>query len=515
MLKPNRVLTAGPRRWTYLRKSRGFVGVGAACVLAVVCNLFAARYERRWDLTTDARYTPSKPLREQLQRLPREVTAVVLLGHGDPLAPSIEQLLISYRNVSKKVVIDWVDPDREPARYLARQNDLGIRVGRTEDGQVTNDALLVLTSGERKYYVTPQDVTGLDPEHSDGGATFEHSFAVGLKSLFRATKPLVCFTTGHRELSLSDRSPIGLSRFKERLERDALTTQTLDIITETSSAIDACRVIVVASPDVPLSTNAIAKLSHALTSRSNLLLLGGVIPDSDGKLISLGFEPLAKLGGIELLPNVVIEYDNDYRLPELFGESFFASPAEHAVNRGLLRGEGDTPLRVVVSLAQSQASVSGGPARPLLLSSRKSVTLTDVSHLATATPAETTAAMTSHIVAMASTVEQLRAPATRLVVMPTNIVQNRSFENPALVVTQAFADSVVSWLTAEAEQEVEFTPRTERPLGLALSEHELSQIVRYVLWIMPLAVLLSGLGVYLLRRNNGRSRERRPQSRRD
>ena len=225
-------------------------------------------------------------------------------------------------------------------------------------------------------------------------------------------------------------------------------------------------------------------------------MLGGVVPNTDGKLVSLGFEPLAKLGGIELFPNVVIELHDDYRLPNLFGETFFASPVEHAINRGLYRGQGDSPLRVVVALAQSQSNTPGGPARPLLTSSRKSITLSDVSALANEKLIQDSAAATSHVVAMAGLVERPQATANRLVVMPTNIVQNRSFENPALVVSQAFADSVVSWLVAETEHEVEFTPRAERPVGLSLSEEEFSQILRYVLWVMPLAVLLSGFGVF-------------------
>ena len=257
------VLPSRPRRSTFFLKNTGFIGVSAAFVLALVANLMAARYDRRWDVTTDNRYTPSAPLRELLHRLPDSVTVAVLLGHGDPLAPSIEQLLASYRNESKRLVVDWVDPDREPARYLARQSELGIRVGRTDDGQVTTDALLVLSSGERKYYVTPEDITGLDPEHSDGGASFEHAFAVGLKSLSRTNKPQVCFTTGHRELSLNDRSPVGLSRFKERLERDALSTRTIELTDENEPSTPSCRLIVVAAPDVPLSASAVAKLSRA------------------------------------------------------------------------------------------------------------------------------------------------------------------------------------------------------------------------------------------------------------
>jgi hypothetical protein len=105
---------------------------------------------------------------------------------------------------------------------------------------------------------------------------------------------------------------------------------------------------------------------------------------------------------------------------------------------------------------------------------------------------------------MAGLVEKNGAKANRVIVMPTNLVQNRTFDSAALVVTQAFTDSVTSWLTEESAVDLELTPRRTRPLGLSLSEEEMTQIIRYVLYVMPLSVLVSGFGVFLMRRSDGR-----------
>ena len=493
-----------PRKLPKRRFQLGILGVGSIVLFAVLANALAVRFDQRWDVTADKRYTPAPALREILHHLRGPVIVVVLLSRADPLSPTIEQLLLSYRSESRLLTVDWVDPDRDETRFLSKQAELGIAAGRTEDGQVTTDALLVLVSKSQKYFLTVESIAGLDPEHSDSGASFEHAFAVGLKSLFREQKPQVCFTLGHRELSISDQSPVGISRFKERLERDALSSKSVDLTTEGSESLASCSLIVIPSPDVPLSERAISLLRESVTARSNLLLLGGVVPNSDGKLQSVGFEPLAKLAGIELLPSIVVEYDYRFRLPNLFGETFFATPAEHAINRGLMRGSGDAPLRVVVSLAPSLSALSGSRALPLLLSSRKTLVFTDVSDLSRAKPEPDEAKMSSHIVAISGQVERVRGTAGKVVLAPTNLVQNRSFEAPALVVTQAFTESVVSWLVAEPGQEVEYLPRSERPRGLELSRSEFHELLRYVLFVMPSAVLLLGLGVYLRRRNDGR-----------
>lgn len=500
-----RALTQRSRSFSRFTRS---VGVTAAFGICALGNLFAARFDHRWDLTTDQRYTPSAPLRSILQSLKTEVTAVVLLGRGDPLAPSIAQLLASYRDVSAKLKVEWIDPDKDPTRYLARKSELGIREGRTEDGLVTTDSLLVLVSQDRKYYLTPEDITGLDPENSDGGSSFEHAIAVGLSSLFRREKPQICFTFGHREVSLADQSPEGLSQLQHRLDHDALSTRTVDLGAAQEQALVGCRVIVVASPDVPMSTAAVERVTQAAEGGASLLLLGGLIPNAQGKLESVGLEPLAQLGGIQMMRSLVIEQDELHRLPNLFGGTFFATPADHPVNRALWRGSGESPLRVVVALAQRLAIPEGSLAKPLLTSSRKSKTESslDVAALERAElqANEPSAEHSSYNVAVASEVVLPSGKSCRIIASPVNLVQNRTFDNPALIVTQSFTDSVFSWLAADPGQSIEVIPRTTRPLGLELSSSELSAIVRYVLFVLPMAVLLSALGVYWLRRKDGR-----------
>jgi hypothetical protein len=486
--------------------------VASVVVLVIVANLFAVRYEQRWDVTTDGRYTPSPKVTHLLRTLPRPTTAIVFLGRGDPLAPSVEQLLSSYANVTSRFHVEWVDPDRDPARFLAKQTELGIRTGQTEDGLVTTDALVVLRSSDSKqYYLTPEDVTGLDPEHSDGGATFERAIATALTSLARTNKPVFCFTTGHRELSPTDLSPIGLARFQQRLERNAMLTKVVDPLGETEAALSECNVIAIAAPDVPLTPAAIERLVEAAKRTSSLLLLGGVVPSDSGRLVSVGLEPLAKLGGIQLQSNLTIEFDDRFRLPNLYGETFFATPVEHAVTRGLLRGPADAPLRVVVALAQSQSKIPGSNAQALLVSSAKSKTVSDVSRLAEGSPKPDTDLLKSEVVAMAGIIDRPAQSPNRVVVLPTNIVQNRSYDSPALVVTQAFADSVVAWLTASPNETIEVAARSERPMGLELSERETIELTRYVLLVMPGAVLLFGMAVYARRRRDGRRTQRSTQ----
>jgi hypothetical protein len=477
----------------------GQLGMVAAVCVAVLLNLFGIRLDRRWDFTADRRYTPTAALRTILEELPADVTVVVLLSRADPLAPTVDQLLSGYRLMTQHLAVEWLDPDRDPVRYLSRQSELGLGAGRTDDGRVGSDAVLVIVARGRRYTIEPSDLLGLDPDAGDSTSHFEHTLAVALRTVFEPASPTVCFTDGHRELSTTDQSPLGLSRLKEHLEHDAVATRLTNLADSDEHTLAGCRLIVVAAPDVSLSPDALRRLTIAAQT-SSLLLLGGVVPGTDGRLTTVGLEPLARLGGIVLGANVVIELDSAFRLPNLFGETFLSTPSEHPVTRGLLRGRPTSPLRVVVSLAQSLEAQPGYQPRPLLSSSPVSVSLQDISEQSLTRIESTREGAKAHVVAMAGPIHASANEQRRIAVAPSNVVQNRSFETPSLLVTQAFGLSLVSWLLAERASLVEFEPRPNRRVGFELSAQELSDIARYAVLVMPGCCLLAGLGVWLLRR---------------
>lgn len=494
--------------WSRLgAKAPSLLGVLAALTIAVVGNLLTARFDHRWDLTPDRRYTPSPMLQRILGGLRQDATVVVLLGRTDPLAPTIEQLLSSYRQLTPHLQIDWIDPDRDPVRFLSRQSELGLEAGHTENGQVGSDAVLVVTAGGRRHYIEAQDLVELDPDVGDSTSHFEHAIAVALNAVFDATPPTVCFTEGHRELSLTDRSPVGLFRLGERLEHDTMTVKSVDLAGGARVDMTECRLIVVAAPDVPLSEGAVRQLKQE-TAHASLLLLGGAVPNTEGKLVSVGLEPLASLGGISLNTAVVIEKDDAFRLPGLFGETFYATPMEHPTTRGLLRGKATSPLRVVVSLAINMQRQAGSAALPLLQSSPHSILLTDVSADQVNLATSKQHGLGSHSVAMAGTLAGTN-DTLRIALLPANVLQNRAFETPSLLVTQAFGTSVVSWLVATQSNALEFSARPNRVAGAELSAGELSAIARYVGLVMPGCFLLVGLGVLFLRRKQTRGPENR------
>ena len=101
-------------------------GVFAAAVIAVCVNVLVARFYQRWDWTSRGLYTLSSATLETLHGLDDQLSVVVLLGKSDPLTLSVRHMLTSYGAETQQLDVRFVDPDRNPAEFLALQQKYGI-----------------------------------------------------------------------------------------------------------------------------------------------------------------------------------------------------------------------------------------------------------------------------------------------------------------------------------------------------------------------------------------------------
>ena len=137
-------------------------GVLAAAVIAVCVNVLVHRFYKRWDWTTGSLYTLSEPTLETLHSLPDPVEAIVFLSASDPMRLSVEHMLAAYQAETKLLKTRFVDPDRNPAQFLALEKEYGIVAGKTEDGRVVTDAAIVLTRGGQRWFITTDDMVVYD-----------------------------------------------------------------------------------------------------------------------------------------------------------------------------------------------------------------------------------------------------------------------------------------------------------------------------------------------------------------
>lgn len=182
----------------------------------VVANVLADRYNKSYDATANKRFSLSDQTAKIVKGLKQDAT--ITYYNQSTRFRDGKDLLEQYANLSPKLHVKYVDPDKEP--QLARE--AGIR----------NFGTAVVQVGAKKEEaksMTEEGITG--------------AFIRDLKSNTRT----VCFVSGSGEHQLDDSNRGGLSHFKELLAKDNYESKSVDLLTK-GEVPSECTTLVVAGP---------------------------------------------------------------------------------------------------------------------------------------------------------------------------------------------------------------------------------------------------------------------------
>jgi len=507
------------------RESLQMAGVVAAMVLAVVANVLSARHFARWDWTSARRWSLSPATTETLRSLERRVDVWVIAGPSEPLAQPLQQLLVAYQAGSSRVDVHWIDPDRDAVQLVDLQQRFGLQAGRSEDGRVATDAIVLVASGDRHWFLTPQDLfEQADDVHVRPRE--ERALTQAIRNVLGGEKAKLCFTVGHGELSVeADRDEReGLGGVRDLLEKDNYELASIDLgapLVGDARPLAGCTVAVVAGPQAPFAPAEAARLRTWLMEGGNLLaVIGPLDASTPTGLTPAGLDDVLAPFGIALDDVVVHDLDEEVAVPETHGEGFFVEARPHAVTRALVAGGSDPhPPRVATFFTRSLRHVSppGAPgAAELLVTTGGAFAKTSIAGASAwkdAPPREPGDPQGPFVVAMAAERARIGPSAphgpravvlgSRFALAEDNWRQPRSLHGTAFLV-----DSALSWLSARPEV-VDVPDRPEVDAGMRVPEQGRAEVKRYVLVFMPLAALLLGLAVWAWRRSS----ENRPYER--
>ncbi len=499
-------------------RSLPVVGVFAAAVLTAAINVVSARHPTRFDWTSDALYTLSAATLDTLAGITEPIDVTVFLGRANPLHASTAEMLEAYRARAPLVKVRYVDPDRDPGELLALQTRYRIEAGRAENGRVVTDAIIIIARGEQRWFITHDDVVSYDEESGEASPHLERALTIGLRQVLVPTPVTVCFTIGHEEISIDDVSPTGLAELARRLEKENYAVREIDLGGNENPDLSPCSLTVVAAPDVPFSPAAAERVVAHFRAGGNVLVLASAGLSERLRVEERGLARITEAAGIGFAGGVVLETNPEARVPEGFGETFFAMPQNHAVTRALFR-RGQPELQVLVALAQPLRAVDGETLPEVLLAATSSAaTVIDLRALVDGTagrPATgTRSEPTPPAVAMAaergaSPRNQPNEPGARVVtrrrmiVAPASIAFARNWRDPTLLGTRRFFEGALSWLSARSLL-VDVPKRQSHPVGLSLSEGDLGEVWRYVMLYMPGSTAV--LAVLILWRRRSKAR---------
>src|ERR1700689_1836829 len=207
-------------QWLKARQTKygAYAGIYLLVVLAilVVVNILANRYNKSFDTTSNKRYS----LSEQTQKIVKGLkqNATITYYNQSTHFQEGKDLLDEYANLSSKIHVAYVDPDKSPE--LARA--AGIR----------NFGTAVVQVGAKKEIakdLTEEGITG--------------AFIRDLKGTTRT----VCFVTGSGEHQIDNTERDGFSRFKDLLSKDEYEARSIDLLQKAEVPSD-CTALVIAGP---------------------------------------------------------------------------------------------------------------------------------------------------------------------------------------------------------------------------------------------------------------------------
>jgi ABC-type uncharacterized transport system involved in gliding motility auxiliary subunit len=248
------------------------VSVVAMAVILVLVNVFAVRYDTRFDLTAEGFFTLSPQTRQVLEQLPQPVKVWAVSSVPDP---NLREQLERYRRVN---------PDQFDFAFINPRNN-PVETRRLE---VSQDQTLVVEAGSRKQQIPQPAVPELESQLTP--LILQVTDTESLRAYF---------IEGHGELTLNPApgSP-GLAQVAAALGRDGFEAEPLNL--RRNDIPDDAGILVVAGPEQPLLPGEADKLKEYLDQGGSVLLL--LNPQTDP-----GLDELFEDWGIELANDVIVD----------------------------------------------------------------------------------------------------------------------------------------------------------------------------------------------------------------
>ncbi|HLM82487.1 MAG TPA: GldG family protein [Terriglobales bacterium] len=430
----------------------------------VVANVLADRYNKSYDSTSNKRYSLSDQTAKIVKGLKQGAT-ITYFNQSTRFSDG-KDLLDEYANLSPKLKVQYVDPDKDP--QAAR--DAGIR----------NFGTAVVQVGEKKEEaksMTEEGITG--------------AFIRDLKSSTRT----ICFVSGGGEHQIDDSERGGLSHFKDLLTKESYETRTISLLQKAEVPND-CTTLVVAGPtrnyeqpEVDAIKSYVENGGRALLMLDSPLKIGrSEIADNDA------LANLLQSWGVTLKKNLILDLN----------------PIGQLVGLG--------PQVALVTSYESQPIVSEmkGTATGFPLSRSLEIKSTDKSSVQKLFDSSSTSLATSNLSSPAvdaNDPKNTKGPLTLAAAGTYNTGKENSEGRFVVVGSSSWVDNgfinfngnndlalnTINWLSSD-EDLISIRPKEREDRRITMTRAQLSWVRATSQFLLPAMVVIAGIGVWWKRR---------------
>ena len=435
-------------------------------VIAIVAvgNVLANRYNKTYDGTTNKRYSLSEQTAKIVRGLKQDAT--ITYFNQSTRFRNAKDLLDEYANLSPKVKVRYVDPDKDPSEARAA----GI-------SKLDTAVIQIGPRKEEAKSMTEEGITG--------------AFIRDVKNNIRN----ICFVAGSGEHGIDESDRFGYSRFKDLLARDEYTAKSVSLLEKAEVPSD-CTVLVIGGPasdyqqpevdaikkyvegggralvmlDPPL------KLGHSETAENealtSVLASWGVTMDKD---LILDLNPIGQFVGLGPQVALVSSYDS------------------HPIVNELKRSATGFPL--ARSLTVKNADKTN--VEKLFSSSSTSLATNNLSSPAV-NPNDPKNKKGPLLLAAAGTYNTGKENSQgRFVVVGSSTWLGNSFIN--FNGNRDLALNVVNWLASD-EDLISIRPKEREDRRIMMTNRQLNWVITTSQFLMPVVVIVAGVSVWWKRR---------------
>src|SRR6266571_6849054 len=432
--------------------------------IVVVANVLADRYNKTYDGTANKRYSLSDQTAKIAKGLKQDAT--ITYFNQSTRFQQGKDLLDQYTNLSPKVHVKYVDPDKEP--QIARE--AGIKSYPTAIVQIG-------AKKEEAKSMTEEGITG--------------AFIRGLKNRTRT----VCFVGGSGEHQIDDSDRNGYSRFKELLGKDEYESKSINLLQKAEIPTD-CTVIVVGGPTSDYQQPEVDAIKTSVESGGRALFMLDA-PLKLGKSEIADNDVLAKQlenWGVTLTKDLILDLNPVGQLAGLGPQVALVSTYEsHPIVNEMKGNATGFPL------SRSMESKNGDKTtvEKLFTSSDSSVATTNLSspQIDPNDPKNKKGPLT--LAAAGSYNTGKENSQGRLVVVGSSSWAANSFIN--FNGNRDLVLNMMNWLSSD-EDLISIRPKEQDDRRITMTQSQFSWVRLTSQFLLPLAVILFGISVWWRRR---------------